>query len=120
MGAKRGVHSGDTQDASYRRPLLLGQESELTYHIHRDMNSNVDKMRQQRNMFQTKEQNKTPEELSELEIGNLPKKEFKVMIIKKIQELGRRMDAQSKKSEVFNKQLQNHKETPNRDEEYNN
>ena len=29
-------------------------------------------------MFQTKEQDKTPEEeLSEMDIGNLPKKEFK-------------------------------------------
>ena len=55
-------------------------------------------MRQQRNMFQTKEQDKTPEEqLSKLEIGNLPEKEFKVMIVKMIQELGKRMDAQSKK-----------------------
>ena len=31
-------------------------------------------------MFQVKEQEKTPEELSEVEIGNLPEKEFKVMI----------------------------------------
>ena len=39
-------------------------------------------------MFQIKEQDKTPEEqLSEVEIGNLPEKEFKVMIIKMIQEL---------------------------------
>ena len=40
-------------------------------------------------MFQTKEQDKTAEELSEVEIGNLPKKEFTAMIIKMIQELGR-------------------------------
>ena len=40
-------------------------------------------------MFQMKEQNKTPEEqLTEVEIGNLPKKEFRVMIIKMKQELG--------------------------------
>ena len=31
-------------------------------------------------MFQVKEQEKTPEELSEVEIGNLPEKEFRVMI----------------------------------------
>ena len=54
------------------------------------------------NIFQTKEQDKTTEQLSEMEMGNLPKKEFRVMIIKMIQELGKRMDAQSKKlQEVF-------------------
>ena len=35
-----------------------------------------------RNMFQTKEQDKTPEELSEVEIRNLPDKVFKIMIVK--------------------------------------
>ena len=44
-----------------------------------------------------KEQNKTPEEeLTEVETGNLPKKEFKVMIVKMIKELGRRTDALSR------------------------
>ena len=33
-------------------------------------------------MFQTKEQGKTQEELSKVEVGNLPNKEFKVMIVK--------------------------------------
>ena len=33
-------------------------------------------------MLQMKEKDKTPEELSEMEIGNLPKKEFRVVIIK--------------------------------------
>ena len=42
-------------------------------------------MRQQRNMLQMKEQDKTPEEqLSEVETANLPEKEFCVMIIKMI------------------------------------
>ena len=42
-----------------------------------------------------KEQDKTPEEeLSEGEIGTLPKKEFRVMIVKMTKELGRRMDAE--------------------------
>ena len=53
-------------------------------------------MRQQRNMFQVKEQDKTPEELSEVEIGNLPEKEFRVVITKMIEELGRIVDTQSK------------------------
>ena len=39
-------------------------------------------------MFQIKEQDRTPEQqLSEVEIGNLPEKEFRVMIGKKIQDL---------------------------------
>lgn len=33
--------------------------------------------------------------LNEIRIGNLPKKRFRVVIIKMIKELGRRMDAQS-------------------------
>ena len=44
-------------------------------------------------MFQTKEKNKTPEELSEVEIGSLPENEFRVIIIKMNKELERRMDA---------------------------
>ena len=49
-------------------------------------------------MFQTKEQDKTPEkELREVEIGNLPDKEFRVIMVKIMKELRRRMDAQSKK-----------------------
>ena len=42
-----------------------------------------------------KEQHKTPkEELSEVEVGNLPEKEFRVVIVKMIKELGSRMDVQ--------------------------
>lgn len=44
-------------------------------------------------MFQTKEQDKTPEEeLSEVEVSNLPNKEFKVMIIKLFHELRRKVE----------------------------
>ena len=70
-------------------------------------------------MFQTKEQDKTPEkELSEMEISNLYNKDFKVMIIKMFKELWRRLDEHSEKLEVFNKELKNIKR--NKDEEYNN
>lgn len=41
-------------------------------------------MRQQKNVFQKKEQDKL-EQLSEVEIGNLPKRELRVMIVKMIQ-----------------------------------
>ena len=55
-----------------------------------------------------KEQDKTPEEqLSEVEIGNLPEKEFRVVIVKMVQDLGKRMEAQTKKiQEMFNKDLE--------------
>ena len=56
---------------------------------HRDLG----KMRQQRSMFKTKEQDKTPE-LIEVEISNPPDKDFKVILIK-INEFRRRMDKQS-------------------------
>lgn len=61
-------------------------------------------MRQQRNIFQTKEQDKTAEELNEVEIGNLSEKEFSVIIVKMIEELESRMDAQGEKLEVFNRE----------------
>ena len=56
-------------------------------------------------MFQMKEQDKTPEEqLTEVEIGNRPDKEFWVMIISMNQELRKRMETQSETlQKVFNK-----------------
>ena len=51
-------------------------------------------MERQRTMYQMKEQYKTPEkQLNEVEIGNLPEKEFRIMIVKMIQDLGKRMEA---------------------------
>ena len=59
-------------------------------------------------MLQTKEQDQTPEEqLSEVEIGNIPEEEFRVMIVKMIQDLRKRMEAQTEKiQEMFNKDLE--------------
>ena len=58
-------------------------------------------MRRQRNMIQTKEQDKTSEkELNKAEINSVPDKEFKVMNIKMLNELWRIMD---KHSENFNR-----------------
>ena len=55
-------------------------------------------------MFQTKEQDKTPEEeLSEVERSNLPDKEFKVMMVKMLKELERTLDEQSEKLEALTK-----------------
>ena len=46
-------------------------------------------MRRQRNILQTKEQDKNPQDqINEEEIGKLPEKEFRVMIVKMIQNLG--------------------------------
>ena len=53
-------------------------------------------------MFQMKEHDKTPDELSELEIINLPNKELKVIIVKMLKEL-RKMHEGSKK---FNRELE--------------
>ena len=58
-----------------------------------------------------KEQDKTPEkQLSEVEIGNLLEKEFRIMIVKMIQDLGKKMEARIKKmQEMFNKDLKEQK-----------
>ena len=51
-----------------------------------------------------KEQGKYPPDLpSEEEIGSLPEKEFRIMIVKMIQNLGNRME---KIQETFNKDLE--------------
>ena len=51
----------------------------------------LSKMRRQRNMQQVKEQGKNPrDQTNEEEIGSLPEKEFTVMIIKMIQNLGKK------------------------------
>ena len=73
-------------------------------------------------MYQMKEQDKTPEKnLNKMEIGNLPEKEFRIMIVKMIQDLGKKMEAKIEKmQEMLNKDLEEFKEQTNRDEQYNN
>ena len=80
-------------------------------------------------MYQMKEQNKTPEKQpNEVEIGKLSEKEFRIMIMKMIQDLGKRMEAKTEKmQEMFNKDLEGLKnkhleELKNKqtDEQYNN
>ena len=47
--------------------------------------------KKQKVMFQMKGQDKIPEkELNEVEMGNLPEKEFRIMIVKMIQDCGER------------------------------
>ena len=51
-----------------------------------------------------KEQGKNPpDQINEEEIGSLPEKEFRIMIVKMIQNLGKRME---KIQETFNKDLE--------------
>ena len=46
-----------------------------------------------RAIYQMKEQEKMQEkQLNEVEIGNLPEKEFRIMIVKMIQNLGNKME----------------------------
>jgi len=50
------------------------------------------------------EQDKSPEkQLNEEEIGNLPEKEFRIMVVKMIQDLGKRME---KMKEMLTKDLE--------------
>ena len=50
-------------------------------------------MRRQRNTQHTKEQGKNPQDqTNEEEIGSLPEKEFTVIIVKMMQDLGNRME----------------------------
>ena len=59
-------------------------------------------MRRQRNTQQRNEQGKNPpDQTNEEEIGSLPEKEFRVMIVKMIQNPGNRME---KIQEMYNKE----------------
>ena len=78
-------------------------------------------MRTQRNMSQMKEQNKTPdEELNKMETSKLS--EFKIWVIKMLNELGRRKD---ELSDNFNKEktkieVENIKRRTNQNRKYSN
>ena len=72
-------------------------------------------MKRQRNTQQVKEQDKCPpNQTKEEEIGNLPDKEFQIMIVKMIQNLENKMDSHinsletriEKMKERFNKYLE--------------
>ena len=66
-------------------------------------------------MSQMKRQDKIPEQqLNEVEIGNLPEKEFRIMIVKMIHDLGKTME---KVQEMLTKDLE---ELKNKQTEMNN
>ena len=77
-------------------------------------------MKRQRNTQQLKEQDKCPpNQTKEEEIGNLPDKEFRIMIVKMIQSLENKMELQinsletkiEKVQERFNKDLEDIKKS---------
>ena len=72
-------------------------------------------MKKQKVMSQMKRQDKIPEQqLNEVEIGNLPEKEFRIMIVKMIHDLGKTME---KVQEMLTKDLE---ELKNKQTEMNN
>ena len=70
-------------------------------------------MKRQRNSQQVKERDTCPPNQTKEEIGSLPEKEFRIMIIKMIQNLKNKMELQinsletriEKMQEMFNKDL---------------
>ena len=77
--------------------------------------SNLNKMKRQRNIQQLKKHDKSPpNQTKEEEIGSLPEKEFRIMIVKMIQNLENKMELQinrletwiEKMQEMFNKDLE--------------
>ena len=61
---------------------------------------------------------KLQDQINEEEIGNLPEKKFRVMIVKMIQNVRNRMEAQTEKMQgMFNKDIE---ELKNRDKQHNN
>ena len=69
--------------------------------------SNINKMKIQRNTQQVKEQNKCPpNETKEEEKRNLPDKEFRIMIVKMIQNLENKMELQINRLETRIEKMQ--------------
>ena len=72
-------------------------------------------MKRQRNNQQVKEENKCPpNQTKEKEVGSLPEKEFRIMVVRMIQNLENKMELQinrietriEKMQEMFNKDLE--------------
>ena len=72
-------------------------------------------MKRQRNILQVKEHDKSPPNQTEKEeIGSLPEKEFRIMIVKMIQYLENKMESQMNRletriermQEMFNKDIE--------------
>ena len=96
---------------------LHNTEESQTARIQKDYpkHSNLNKMNRQRNTQQVKEQDKCPpNQTKEEEIGSLSEKEFRIMIVKMIQNLENKMELQinsletriEKMQEKLNKDLE--------------
>ena len=87
------------QTAETRRTTILQPVKQKPH------SQKIDKMKRQRAMYQMKEQYKTQEkQLNEVDIGNLPEKEFRIMIVKMIKDLRKRMEEKIEKTqEMFKK-----------------
>ena len=70
-------------------------------------------MKRQRNIQQVKEHDKCPpNQTKEEEIGSLPEKEFRIMIVKKIQNLEKKIELEINKLEI---RIENMQEMFNKD-----
>ena len=68
---------------------------------------NINKTKRQRNTQQVKEQDKSPpNQTKEEKIGNLPDKEFEIMIVKMIQNLEIKMESQINSLETRTEKMQ--------------
>ena len=86
----------DTKNNGNNKPAACKKET--------PKHTKLSKMGRQRNMQQMKEQGKNPpDQTNEEEIGNLPAKEFRAMIVNMIQTLRNRKE---KIQETFNKDLE--------------
>ena len=69
--------------------------------------SNLNKMKRQRNTQQVKEHDKCPpNQTKEEAIGSLPEKEFRIMIVKWIQNLENKMELQINRLEIRIEKMQ--------------
>lgn len=89
LGDERGGHCWDTQDPPTEATSpRSGNTTDYKYQQQRRQNE-----AKKRNTFQTKEQIKPQKNLSYMEIGNVPEKEFRVVMKRMVHELGRMTDA---------------------------
>ena len=83
--------------------------------------SNINKVKRQRNTQQVKEQDKCPPNQTKEEMGSLPEKELRIMMVKMIQNLENKMELQinsletriEKMQEMFNKDIEEIRESIN-------
>ena len=95
------IPNQETLTATHPTPLtgrnLHNKEEPQTSSIQKGHpnHSNLKKMKRQRNVQQVKKHDKCPpNQTKEEEIGSLPEKEFRIMIVKMIQNLKNKMELQ--------------------------